>query len=140
MIIKKNKSKSVIQIINESKSNEFNSDLVIDNYKSWLQHVISKPLETNDDNRHALDFKGDDSDAKQVLKEIKAALKERDFNLMSAVYDDKTDLSIYEYSHDMAGVHIEAVIKMDESDWDNEITKIWVEFTAEAEDVELIDD
>lgn len=120
----------------ESQNNEFNPDAVIDNYKNWLKGVVSKSMETNDDNRHALDFKGSDSDAKELLNEIKSALKERDFNLMSAVYDDKTDLSIYEYCHDMAGVHIEAIVKMDETDWDNEITKIWVEFTAEAEDLD----
>ena len=93
----------------ESQSNEFNPDAVIDNYKNWLKGVVSKSMETNDDNHHALDFKGSDSDAKELLNEIKSALKERDFNLMSAVYDDKTDLSIYEYCHDMAGVHIEAI-------------------------------
>ncbi len=130
--------KSVVQIMRESQNanNKFDSEAVIANYKNWIKSIVSKPMATNDDNRHALDFKGSDSDVKEVLNEIKSALKERDFSLISAVYDDKADLSIYEYSHDMAGVHIEAIIKMDESDWDNEITKIWIEFTAEAEELD----
>ena len=130
--------KSVIQIMRESQNadNNFNPDAVIANYKNWIKSIVSKPMENNDDNRNALDFIGSDSDAKEVLNKIKSALKEREFSLMSAVYDDKSDLSIYEYCHDMAGVHIEAIIKLDESDWDNEITKICIEFTAEAEELD----
>lgn len=120
----------------ESQNNEFNPGKVIDSYKDWIKGVVSKPMETNDDNRYSLHFQGSDSDAKELLNEIKLALNEREFNLMSATYDDKTDLSIYAYRRDIAGVYIEVIIRMDESDWDNEITKIWVDFTAEAEDLD----
>lgn len=136
IISKENKNRSVIQIIKESNSNKFNPDLVINNYKNWIKSVVSKPMENNDDNHNALDFIGSDRDAKEILNKIKSALTEREFNLISATYDDKSDLSIYEYSHDMAGVHIEVSIKMDESDWDNEITKLTITFYAEAEDLD----
>ncbi len=115
--------------ITENNSNNFNSNTVTSKYYKDLCDSVSYRLTYNSDN---LEYTSDYKSARNLINEIKTFFENRDFQLVSSSYDDTEDLTVYIYNATIAGVNIKAEIRLDESDWDNESSKITINITANS--------
>lgn len=114
----------------ENNSDNFNSNVVIDKYYRDLCDSVNYRLTRNSNDN--LEYTADYDSARNLINEVKLFFEARDFRLISASYDDEIDLTLYVYSAIIAGVCINVAIQVDESDWDNEQSKVCIDIDAES--------